>query len=178
MYNDILSFWFEDIEPSKWFKKDADFDGLVTNLFAKVHEQANQCELYEWRKTAKGRLAEVIVLDQFSRNIFRDNVRAFSSDSLALMLSQEAIALGADKELSNVERSFLYMPFMHSESKRIHEVALVLYENNGIKSNLDFEIKHKNIIDQFGRYPHRNAILGRNSTAEEIDFLSKPGSSF
>ncbi len=123
-------------------------------------------------------MAEIIVLDQFSRNIFRDKPEAFASDALALALAQEAIAAKADEQLKPIERSFLYMPFMHSESLAIHEVAVGLFENNGIASNYDFEIKHKTIIERFGRYPHRNSILGRESTPEEIEFLTQPGSSF
>ncbi len=97
---------------------------------------------------------------------------------MALALSQEAIANGADQVLTRVQRSFLYMPFMHSESLKIHEVAVDLFRKNGIRNNLDFEFSHKKIIEQFGRYPHRNKILGRESTAAEVEFLSRPGSSF
>ena len=103
---------------------------------------------------------------------------AFVNDPLALKLSQDAISVGSDMELTPIQRSFLYMPFMHSESLEIHEIALELYKRNGIQSNLDFEIKHKEIIERFGRYPHRNKILGRKSTEEEIEFLKQPGSGF
>jgi uncharacterized protein (DUF924 family) len=103
---------------------------------------------------------------------------AFASDALALVLAQEAISTGADSDLSSIERNFLYMPFMHSESLEIHAVALKLFEVNGLQSNLDYEIKHKEIIERFGRYPHRNDIFGRESTAEEIEFLQQPGSGF
>ncbi len=178
MVNDILHFWFEEISESQWWVKDEAFDQLIASRFGDIHSQAIACELYTWRSTAKGRLAEIIVLDQFSRNMFRDKPEAFASDALALALSQEAIASKADAELNPIERSFVYMPFMHSESLAIHEVAVGLYENNGIASNYDFEIKHKAIIEKFGRYPHRNSILGRKSSAEEIEFLAQPGSSF
>jgi uncharacterized protein (DUF924 family) len=178
MINDVLHFWFEEITESQWWVKDEVFDQLIASRFANIHSQANACELYTWRSKAKGRLAEIIVLDQFSRNIFRDKPEAFVSDTLALALAQEAIAAKADEQLSPIERSFLYMPFMHSESLAIHEVAVNLYENNGIASNYDFEIKHKAIIERFGRYPHRNSILGRESTPEEVEFLSQPDSSF
>lgn len=177
-FDDVLSFWFDEIEPSKWWVKDADFDSLIADKFLALHAQANRCELFEWRKTARGRLAEIIVLDQFSRNIFRDSAKAFLSDSLALALSQEAISLGKHNELNEIERSFIYMPYMHSESLSIHDVALELYKSNGIQSNLDFEIKHRDIILKFGRYPHRNSILERVSTLEEAEFLKQPGSSF
>jgi uncharacterized protein (DUF924 family) len=127
---------------------------------------------------AKGRLAEIIILDQFSRNIFRDTPQAFANDPLALALAQEALAVDADKALSPTERSFLYLPFMHSESAEIHKVAVMLYGLPGLEDNLDFELKHQTIIIRFGRYPHRNKILGRESTAEEIEFLKEPGSGF
>ncbi len=118
------------------------------------------------------------MLDQFSRNMFRNNAEAFAHDSLALALSQEAISLNQDEPLSQLERRFLYMPFMHSESRKIHEIAVELFKKNGNQSNYEFELKHKKIIDQFGRYPHRNELLGRESTAEELAFLEQPGSRF
>jgi len=177
-YNDVLSFWFKEIDKSQWWVKDPAFDALITKNFADLHRAANQGELFEWRKTAHGRLAEVIILDQFSRNMYRDTPQAFSSDALALVLAQEAIALHQDTQLTQEERSFLYMPFMHSESLKIHNVAVKLYEKNGMQSSIDFEIKHKKIIEKFGRYPHRNAILGRTSTTAEAEFLTQPDSSF
>lgn len=118
------------------------------------------------------------MLDQFSRNMFRDTPLAFAYDPLVLALAQEAVSAKADEALSPVQRSFLYMPYMHSESLKIHEVAVDLFRRNGIQGNLDFEIKHKSIIERFGRYPHRNNILGRASTEDEIEFLKQPGSGF
>jgi uncharacterized protein (DUF924 family) len=118
------------------------------------------------------------VLDQFSRNLFRDSPHAFACDSMALVLTQEAIRAEAEQDLSQQQRLFLYMPYMHSESRRIHAVALALFEALGLAENLQYELKHKAIIDRFGRFPHRNAILGRESTPEELEFLRQPGSSF
>jgi len=178
MYRQIISFWFEEIESAMWWKKDDGFDDLLLERFSEIHARASRCELYEWRREPEGRLAEIIVLDQFSRNMFRDSALAFANDSMALTLSQEAIARGADQSLTPVQRGFLYMPFMHSESLEIHEVAVGLFRSNGNQNNLDYEFKHKKIIEQFGRYPHRNKVLGRQSTAEEIEFLTRPGSSF
>lgn len=178
MRQDILRFWFEEIEPSQWWTKSVDFDKLIIERFSEIHASATRCELFEWRKDAKGRLAEIIILDQFSRNMFRDSPLAFANDSLALALAQEAISAKTEVALTPVERSFLYTPFMHSESLKIHEVAEDLYQKNGIQNNLDFEIMHKKIIEQFGRYPHRNDILGRQSTDKEIEFLQQPGSGF
>lgn len=177
-YQDILKFWFEEITPKQWWTKDEGFDAMIRQRFAETHSKAAKCELFTWRETSQGRLAEIIVLDQFSRNMFRDKVESFAHDHLALSLAQEAIAGGFDQSLSVQERSFLYMPFMHSESLLIHEEAVKLFTDLGAESTLEFEHKHKAIIDKFGRYPHRNAILGRESTAEEVEFLSQPNSSF
>ncbi len=178
MYDEILKFWFEEISPSQWWTKSDDFDQLIRERFLDVHSRAVRCELFEWRTDAKGRLAEIIVLDQFSRNMFRGTPLAFSNDQMALVLSQEAISLGGDMQLKPEERSFLYLPFMHSESIKIHEKAEQLYRKHGVQSTLEWEVKHKKIIEKFGRYPHRNEILGRKSTDEELDFLKQPGSSF
>lgn len=175
---DILDFWFKEITPDKWWAKSDAFDKVITEWFGDAHKAASQCELYPWRVTAHGRLAEIIVLDQFSRNIYRDSRLAFACDSMALTLTQEAIRVGADTALTAIERSFLYMPMMHSESLAIHDIAMQIYQDNGIETNFEFEKKHREIIEKFGRYPHRNKILGRESTAEELAFLEQPGSSF
>lgn len=178
MYREILKFWFEEIDASQWWAKDNDFDRRLIERFSELHGRASRCELFDWRQTGEGRLAEIIVLDQFSRNMFRDSSLAFANDPLALALSQEAISNGDDKTLDPVQRVFLYMPFMHSESVAMHLLAVELYRAVGIQENLDFEIKHQQIIERFGRYPHRNAILGRESTEEELEFLQQPGSGF
>ena len=177
MHNEILKFWFEETEPKMWWGADQQFDDRIRHRFDDVHQHASRGELFAWRKEAKGRLAEIIVLDQFSRNIYRGTPRAFAQDAVALVLAQEAVASGAEN-LSAIERSFLYLPFMHSESRQIHQVAESLYRANGLPKNYEFELKHKAIVDRFGRYPHRNEILGRVSSAEEIEFLKQPGSSF
>ncbi len=173
----VLKFWFEEIEPAQWWKKDEAFDGMVRERFSQIHHAAARCELHEWRRSARGRLAEIIVLDQFSRNMYRGSSLSFAFDPLALALAQEAVSSGADRDLNQIEKSFLYMPFMHSESLKIHEIAVALFGACSSK-NLDFELRHKSIIERFGRYPHRNAILGRESTEDEIEFLKGPGSSF
>ena len=178
MHEEILKFWFEEIEPSQRFMKDENFDRLIVERFSAIHRQAVQCELFKWRESAHGRLAEIIVLDQFSRNMFRDTPLAFAYDALALALAQEAVAAGTDETLNQQENNFLYMPYMHSESLSIHEVATELFRKNGAEISLDYEYKHKAIIERFGRYPHRNIALGRTSTQEEIEFLKQPGSSF
>lgn len=175
---DILTFWFEEIDSKSWWIKDQEFDLLITKRFSSLLEKAKQCELFEWRATPQGRLAEIIVLDQFSRNIYRDKAEAFEADPLALALAQEAVALGVQNQLISVQSTFLLMPYMHSESLKIHDIAVTLFTENGEESNLDFEHKHRNIIKEFGRYPHRNTILNRQSTPEEVAFLKQPGSSF
>lgn len=178
MYQDILTFWFEEIDQSKWWVKDPAFDQTIKERFYHLHNAAKSGELFEWRTTAKGRLAEIIILDQFSRNIFRDTANAFACDPIALALAQEAVAAGADDTLNDSEKMFLYLPFMHSESIKIHEYAVQLYKDKKLDDVLDFELKHKVIIERFGRYPHRNEILERVSTAQEIEFLKQPDSSF
>jgi uncharacterized protein (DUF924 family) len=174
----VLSFWFEDIEPKRWWSVDPEFDATIRERFLPLWQQAVAGELYEWRGTAHGRLAEVIVLDQFSRNVFRNTPEAYAQDPMALVLAQEAVASGALDHLSPVERTFLLLPYMHSESRLIHVEAERLFREWTPLENHDFELRHKAIIDQFGRYPHRNTTLGRASTAEEIEFLKTPGSSF
>lgn len=178
MKNDVLKFWF-NAGSEKWFNKDPKFDQELTERFGEVLKQAAAAEFYAWRTTALGRLAEIIVLDQFSRNIYRDTPAAFSQDAMALALAQEAVASGALQVLTDRdERKLLLMPYMHSESKLIHEQAEKLFKEYTDEETLGYEIKHKVIIDRFGHYPHRNEILGRPSTAEEIEFLKQPNSSF
>jgi len=177
--NEIIQFWFTELAPKQWWIKDSDFDQMLKERFGDLLTRAAACECDEWRQTAEGRLAEIIVLDQFSRNIYRDTPRAFSQDPLALALAQEAVANGALAQLKNADyRTFLLMPYMHSESKAVHQTAEILFKDHAPDDNYQFELKHKAIIDRFGRYPHRNVILGRPSTAEEAEFLKSPGSSF
>ncbi len=177
-FSDIIKFWFGEIEPESWWEKDTAFDQLIRERFLEIYQQAAKCELFGWRQDALGWLAEIIILDQFPRNIFRDTAQAFATDRLAVILVQEAIANQVDRELTDPQKSILYMPLMHSESPLIHETAVELYSQPGLEFNLDFEKKHKAIIDRFGRYPHRNAILGRESTDEEVAFLEGSESSF
>ncbi len=178
MHAAVLQFWFQEVTPAQWWKVDPAFDHLVLQRFGDLHTRAAQAELFGWRESPEGRLAEVIVLDQFSRNMYRGQPRAFAADPLALALAQEAVAAGDDLKLPVDQRVFLYMPYMHSESRLIHETAERLFRATGAENQLGFELRHKAIIDRFGRYPHRNQILGRASTEEELRFLTEPGSSF
>lgn len=178
MHDAVLRFWFDELSPAQWWTVDAGLDRRIAERFGELHARAARAELFDWRRAPEGRLAEVIVLDQFSRNMHRGDGRAFAHDVLALALAQEAVAVGADLALPLERRVFLYMPYMHSESRVIHEVAERLFRERAPKDNLDFELRHKAIVDRFGRYPHRNDMLGRMSTAEELEFLTQPGSRF
>lgn len=173
----LLEFWFEDIDPDQWRRFDPSFDALLTKRFLGILQQASAGELFAWRKTSRGRLAEIIVLDQLSRNIYRDTPQAFAQDAMVLVLAQEAVSAGVMSALNDVERNFILMPYMHSESRVIHVQAEVLFRQYA-PSLYEPELRHKAVIDQFGRYPHRNRILGRKSTDEEVEFLQSPGSSF
>jgi uncharacterized protein (DUF924 family) len=171
--HDTLDFWFCELQPSDWFTSSSALDARIKARFAAIHGAIVAGETAHWRETPEGRLAEIIVLDQFSRNMYRDRAEAFAADPIALVLSQEAVRSGADRKLDDTRRAFFYMPFMHSESRRIHEQAMLLFKD---LPNLEHEIRHKAIIDRFGRYPHRNAALSRVSTAEELEWMaSNPG---
>lgn len=176
--DDVLDFWFVQTSPRQWWEKSAAFDARIRERFGSVFEAASRAELQDWRITPEGRLAEIIVLDQFARNIHRESAKAFASDGMALALAQEAVRIGADQALPAERRAFLYMPYMHSESVLIHAIAARLFGVPGMENAYKFELMHKAIIDRFGRYPHRNALLGRSSTPEEVEFLRTPGSSF
>ncbi len=175
---EVLNFWFEEIDSRMWFAKDRDFDELIRDRFFEVHHQAKACETFFWRKSPEGRLAEIIVLDQFSRNIYRNDARSFENDPLALALAQETVQCGDDQKLSPISKAFIYMPYMHSESQRIHEEAVRLFSQPGLEGSLEYELLHKDIIDRFGRYPYRNEYLGRPSSKEELEFLKLPSSTF
>ncbi|MEM9530503.1 MAG: DUF924 family protein [Pseudomonadota bacterium] len=176
--DDILKFWFEEIEPKAWWTASDAFDELIRTRFGDLLSKAGEGELYGWRESAPGRLAEILVLDQFSRNMYRGTPGAFAQDAIAVVLSQEAVSRGALEALGESERAFLLMPLMHSESRVIHAQAEPLFRNHTPANNHRYEVRHKEIIDRFGRYPHRNDILGRTSTEDEIEFLKQPGSSF
>ncbi len=176
--NFILDFWFRELNPKDWFTVSKKTDDLIRQKFSRLHQQAASGELFPWRDSAAGRLAEIIILDQFSRNIFRSTADAFSSDRIALVLAQEAVRQSVDQNLTTSEKSFLYMPFMHSESLIVHGQAIKLFTQPGLEGTLKYEVLHKSILEKFGRYPHRNVMLGRISSPEEIEFLKQPGSSF
>jgi len=175
---DVLTFWFDELTPKQHYAKDAALDALIGRRFGPHLQAAARGELQHWRTEATGRLAEILVLDQFARNIHRDTPLAFAHDPQALTLAQELVAGGGDATLPLPQRAFAYMPYMHSESIAVHAQALPLFGQPGLEDNLRYLHRHTDILRRFGRYPHRNAILGRASTPEELAFLQEPGSSF
>lgn len=176
--DDILAFWFsEEVTPKWWVKEDA-FDATIRERFAAAFEAALAGALDSWAATPGGALALVILLDQVPRNSFRGTPRAFAGDDKALAVAKDAIARGFDAALPADQRNFLYMPLQHSERLEDQERGVALFAANDVADGLRFMCAHRDIIARFGRFPHRNAILGRTSTPEELDFLQQPGSSF
>ncbi|NLY93626.1 MAG: DUF924 domain-containing protein [Myxococcales bacterium] len=196
--DEVLTFWFGGLsveglaspeKTARWFAKDPAFDREIAERFGALHEAIAKREREGFRDTAKGLLAYVLVLDQFSRNMFRDTPQAFAYDDQALDAARHGIHLGFDRMLVGQARAFLYMPFMHSESLEAQDQGVSLFREfrrevgegalgQAIQTNLDFMLAHERIIARFRRFPHRNAILGRKSTDEERAFLEEPGSSF
>ena len=168
---EVLEFWFVEHGQDDWFGGAAEFDARLAAGFADTHAAVARGEAWKWRRTAPGRLAEIIVLDQFSRQLHRGSPLAFAQDPMALALAQEAVAGGYDMTLDPDRRLFAYMPYMHSESLLIHEEAVRLFTALGKQETLDYELAHVEVLRRFGRYPRRNAALGRQSTPEEIDYM-------
>lgn len=169
--DEILRFWFDEAGPKRWFSASDDFDELCRDRFQDTLEAATLGECWEWRYTPEGRCAEIIVLDQLSRNLFRGAPRAFSQDGMALVLAQEAVARDDDMRMNKDQRYFSYMPYMHSESLAVHDEALRLFKRLGDAQALRYEVAHREVIERFGRYPARNVALGRESTPEELAYL-------
>lgn len=174
----VLDFWFDPANQPYWFLKNEAFDMVIRRQFYDCWVAAGKGLLADWRDTIEGRLAEIILLDQFSRNLNRDDSSAFAQDAMALTLAQEAVRHPDYQRLDPLRQRFVLMPFMHSESAGIHQLGLPLFEALGDPKTLEYEIRHQQIIAQFGRYPHRNEVLKRESTAAEMAFLKQPGSSF
>ena len=175
---EILNFWFKECKPEQWFKKNEDFDQMIENRFSSAIENAIAGKMDSWEESETGCLALIILLDQFTRNVFRDTPRAFAGDKRALALSQ----LCCDKDyLTNPDvqrRQFMLMPMMHSENLAVQDAALPLFKKYASGKDYEYAEKHRYFIARFGRFPHRNVILGRKSTNEELEFLKQPGSSF
>ena len=175
-YQNILDFWFDQENMPKWFVKNEKFDKIISEKFLSYYEEAARGNLDYWKKTAEGSVALIILLDQFPRNIFRGLSQSFATDSKALSITKEVIAKSMDKELSKEYRQFLYMPLMHSENLEDQKLSVKLFKND--PGTYEYAEMHMEIIKKFSRFPHRNAILGRTSTEEEIKFLDTPNSSF
>jgi len=182
---EILDFWFGEPPPAErveWFRKTPSFDATIRESFGSTIAAACAGAFGEWSHDPHGALARVIVLDQFTRNVYRGTPGAFSGDARALATSEGAIADGFDQRLGPYERWFLYMPFVHSEDRAIQERAIALFTalaaETGVDAPLPWTKRHADVIRHFGRFPHRNAILGRVSTPEEVAFLATPGSTF
>ncbi|MGB5135824.1 MAG: DUF924 family protein [Prochlorococcaceae cyanobacterium] len=176
---DVLRFWFEETRPNQWFAKDAAFDALLRDRFLGLTRAAIAGELSPWDEEPEGGLALVLLLDQFPRQIWRDTAMAFAGDAQALALSRRAVTDGwVAAEPEQALRQFWLMPQMHSEELAVQEAALPLFARFTDAGTLDFARRHRVVIARFGRFPHRNAALGRTSTAEELAFLETPGSGF
>ena len=182
--DEVIDFWFGGSDPArKWFTKDPAFDAEIRAKFTALRAEAASGALDAWRSTTRGSLALIVLLDQFSRNMFRDDPRAFETDSQALAITRELIRTGKLSELSLLERSIALMPLQHSEDRDDQRESLVEFgkladEDAMYKNALDYAQRHADIIERFGRFPHRNAVLGREPTDEEKEFLTQPGSSF
>ena len=176
--DEVLRFWFEETRPKQWFGKDAAFDGEVRRRFQTLHEALVARPDASLLADARTALAAVIAFDQLPRNMFRGSPRAFATDGRARALADAAVARGFDHGLAKEERMFLYLPFEHAEDRAAQARSVALMAALGDPELTRWADMHKAIIDRFGRFPHRNAVLGRPSTPEEAEFLKTPGSSF
>ena len=174
----VLAFWFGELRPEDWFNGGEEIDSRIRERFLDLHEALRERVPERWRASARGMLAAVIALDQFPRNMYRGDPRAFAADAAALATATEALERGFDREMSEDERKFLYLPFEHSEDPAEQARSVALFSALGDEASLDYAVRHKAVIDRFGRFPHRNEALGRRSTPEEIEFLKEPDSSF
>jgi len=182
---EVLEFWFGK-EPGKsraeWFRKDEKFDQEIRRRFGELHASAARRELEAWRASPEPLLALVVVLDQFSRNLFRGDARAFAQDAHARECADQALARGDDLALLPVQRQFLYLPYEHSEELADQDKSVELMRSleafEETRGLIEWAVRHRDVVRRFGRFPHRNAALGRASTAEEAEFLRRPGSGF
>jgi uncharacterized protein (DUF924 family) len=181
---EVLNFWFEESGPDTWFEKSDSFDDEIRERFGEITETARHGRLDDWMETAQGRVALILLIDQFSRNIHRDSPLSWSEDDRGLAITKRMLDEGQDVSLNHVERTFVYMPLMHSEVLADQNLAVTAFTQladdgaeNG-ENTVNYSIYHRDIVARFGRFPHRNKILGRESTVEEVAFLKEPNSSF
>ena len=176
--NDVLKFWFKECKPIQWFKKDEIFDGIIEKKFSFLVKETLKGKFNDWKESPEGCVALIIILDQFTRNIFRNESSSFSGDKMALEISYLCLRKGYIENSEPDWRHFMLIPMMHSEDINIQNESLPLFEKFTNQKVYNFAVKHRDIIYKFNRFPHRNKILGRKSTEEEITFLKQPGSSF
>ncbi len=175
----LLGFWFDELEDQDYWRRNDELDARIRRDFGELHERAARGELDHWQESPEGALALVIALDQFPRNMFRDDPRAYATDAKALALAEAAIERGFDRQLPNERCRFLYMPFEHSEDLAVQERSLEVFKRLGMADETYvYVVRHHEIVERFGRFPHRNRVLGRETTAEEAEFLKEPNSSF
>jgi uncharacterized protein (DUF924 family) len=189
---EVIEFWCGDLGSDAasyanrrklWFRKDADTDRTIRDRFLPLYEQALSGALDDWQQSPQGCLALLILLDQFSRNLFRGSAQSFAADAKARAIAQAAIAQGFDQQLAPIQRIFLYLPLEHSENPADQQQSVALFQTlSDVDPQLadlyDYALRHKAVIDRFGRFPHRNQSLGRESRLEELEFLQQPGSAF
>ncbi|QRM55819.1 DUF924 family protein [Sinorhizobium sp. BG8] len=174
----VVQFWFETIDPESWFEPTAELDEEVRVRFTHTHLVLSRCVTKQWRETAESRLAAILVLDQFPRNMYRGSPLAFSTDWMAVREAKLALEAGADETTDPLRRPFFYMPFEHSESLEDQDRSAALFEALGDPVHLDYARRHREVIRSFGRFPHRNAMLGRESTVADKRYLDLPGAGF
>lgn len=177
---EVISFWFEETMPQQWFQKNDVFDQEIKERFLVTYEMARKDLCNDWARDADGVLALCLVLDQFPRNIFRGSAKAFETDKKILLIVKETLHKGYDALLNPVKRKFMYMPFMHSEDISDQKKSVSLFEmmKGDDPLSYDYAVKHLEVIEKFGRFPHRNEVLGRQSTEEELKYLQLPGAGF
>ena len=177
---EILDFWFEETQPQQWFQKNPDFDQMIKSRFLEVYEIARQSGLDSWKNDADGVLCLCIILDQFPRNMFRDTPQAFATDAHALLIAKYAISKGLDQVVSPLKRRFVYLPFEHSENLTDQKKSLELFKTlkNDDPLAYDYVLRHYKLIEKYGRFPHRNPILGRENTSEEDEYFANGGTGF
>ena len=177
---EVIHFWFEETEPQQWFQKNADFDEQIKERFFVTYEMARDKLCDSWKQDAEGCLALCILLDQFPRNMFRDTPQAFATDEHALLIAKYAVSKGFDQVLSTKMRRFIYLPYEHSESLEDQKKSVSFFEamKNDDPLGHEYAIRHLQVIEKYGRFPHRNAILGRENTQEEQEYLAEPGAGF
>ncbi|HMN45593.1 MAG TPA: DUF924 family protein [Povalibacter sp.] len=168
---EVIRFWFDELTPQQWFVRDDAVDRSIRERFLPLYESVSAHPAEVVPTTARQALATVLVLDQLPRNLFRGSARAFATDARALAIAEQAVASGWDRELSAPQRMFLYMPFQHAEDREIQSRSVALFAALGVEQSLDYAHRHQEVIERFGRFPHRNAALGRESTREEMEFM-------